>query len=249
MEALKKIYAGPRNPRTGQQISSGYEPGAEAEPGLPGISFASYVFGAGPGISLDSMFSTAFYAGFVFENPGWRFTDLNFDKDIATTEEKVGSVLNAFDPDLVAFRAHGGKMLPYHGWNDGSPPPPHSTGYYERVAAKMGGFQKTQEFYQLYMAPGMMHCGAGAGPDRFGNLLDFAPASDADHNIFVALERWVEEGVSPDKIVATKYREDDPTKSVEMTRPLSPYPQVAQWTGKGATSEAQNWVCQAPPGK
>ncbi len=246
IDALRKIYAGPRNPRTGQQISPGYEPGAEAEPGFPGISFASYVFGAGPGMSLDSMFSSAFYAGFVFENPRWKFSDLNFDKDIATTEEKVGAVLNASDPDLTAFRAHGAKMLHYHGWNDGSPPPLHSLNYYERVAAKMGGFQKTQEFYRLYMVPGMMHCGAGTGPDLFGNPLDFTPASDADHNIFIALEHWVEEGVSPDKIIATKYHEDDRAKGVEMTRPLCPYPQQARWTGKGATSEAGNWACQVP---
>jgi hypothetical protein len=249
VEALKKIYSGPRNPRTGQQISSGYEPGTEAEPGFPGISFASYVFGAGPGMSLDSMFSSAFYAGFVFENRSWKFSDLNFDKDIATTEEKVGSVLDASDPDLSAFRAHGGKLLHYHGWNDGSPPPSHSVDYYERVAAKMGGFQKTQSFYRLYMAPGMMHCGSGPGPNLFGNPLDFAPANDADHNIFAALERWVEDGVSPDTIIATKYQDDDRTKGIAMTRPLCPYPAQAKWTGKGATTEAGNWKCQAPPAK
>ncbi|MGA3194398.1 MAG: tannase/feruloyl esterase family alpha/beta hydrolase [Terriglobales bacterium] len=249
VEALKKIYAGPRNPRTGQPISPGYEPGAEAEPGIPGISFASYVFGAGPGMSLDSMFSTAFYAGFVFENPKWKFTDLNFDKDIATAEEKVGAALNAADPDLAPFQSHGGKMIHYHGWNDGSPSPLHSVNYYDHVAEKMGGFRKTQQFYRLYMAPGMMHCGAGEGPNIFGNPLDFSPASDPDHNIFLALQRWVEEGVSPDKIIATKYHEDDPTKGVEMTRPLCPYPQQAKWTGKGASSDAGNWVCRAPAGE
>jgi len=91
-----------------------------------------------------------------------------------------------------------------------------------------------------------MHCGSGPGPNLFGNPLDFAPASDADHNIFVALERWVEEGVSPDRIIATKYQHDDPTKPVEMTRPLCAYPQQAEWSGKGATSDATNWTCQLP---
>jgi Tannase and feruloyl esterase len=246
VEALKKIYAGPKNPRTGQQVSFGYEPGAEAEPGLPGISFASYVFGTGPGMGLDAAFSTAFYRAFVFENPEWKFTDLNFDRDIATTNARVGSILDASDSDLSAFRVHRGKMLHYHGWNDGSPPPRHSTDYYERVATRMGGVPKTQPFYRLFMAPGMMHCGAGAGPNMFGNLLDSAPAKDPDHNIFAALERWVEEDVSPDKIVATKYRDNDPTKGIEMTRILCPYPEQAKWVGKGASSEAENWVCEVP---
>jgi hypothetical protein len=249
VEALKKIYAGPRNSRTGQQISPGYEPGTEDTAGFPGIAFASYVFGPAPGASLDAIFSTAFFSGFVFENPGWKFTDLNFDADVVKTEEKVGASLNATNPDLSAFRAHGGKLLQYHGWNDGSPSPHHSVDYYESVMAKLGGLKKTESFYRLFMAPGMMHCGSGPGPNLFGNAMDFNAASDADHNIFAALLRWTEQGFAPDKIIAKKYQGDDPTKGIEMTRPLCPYPRVAKWSGKGATSEAQNWSCQAPTGK
>jgi len=249
IEALKRIYAGPRNSRTGQQISPGYEPGAEDIAGIPGISFASYVFGPAPGGSLDAIFSSAFFGSFVFDNPKWKFSDLNFDKDVGTTEEKVGSALNAKNPDLTAFRAHGGKLLQYHGWNDGSPSPHHSVDYYDSVIKKMGGLSQTEDFYRLFMVPGMMHCGAGAGPNLFGNMLDFAAANDADHNIYTALERWVEQGVAPDRIIAKKYKDDDPAKGVEMTRPLCPYPQVAKWSGKGPTSEAQNWSCQGPSAK
>src|SRR5260370_4984083 len=121
-------------------------------------------------------------------------------------------------------------MLHYRGWNDGSPPPRPSKDYYERVAENMGGFEKIQRFYRLFMAPGMMHCGQGEGPNRFGNPLDFAPAEDSDHNVFLALERWVEEGIAPDKIIATKYHDDDRTKGLDMTRPLCPYPQQAKST-------------------
>jgi hypothetical protein len=249
VEALKRIYAGPRNSRTGQQISPGYEPGTEDTAGIPGISFASYVFGAAPGASLDAIFSSTIFGGFVFNNPNWKYTDLNFDKDVATTEEKIGALLNAANPDLSAFRAHGGKLLQYHGWNDGSPSPRHSVDYYESVMAKMGGLDKTENFYRLFMVPGMMHCGSGPGPNLFGNALDSNAANDADHNIFTALERWTEQGVAPDRIIAKKYQGDDPAKEIEMTRPLCPYPHVAKWSGKGATSEAQNWSCQAPSGK
>ena len=248
VEALKKIYAGPHNPRTGQQISPGYEPGTEDTPGIPGISFASYVFGTAPGASLDAIFSSAFFGGFVFEKPGWKFSDLNFDKDIATTEEKVGSVLNATNTDLTAFRSHGGKLVQYHGWNDGSPSPHHSVDYYEKVTEKMGGLNKTEDFYRLFMAPGMMHCGSGPGPNLFGNMLDFGAANDANQNIFTALERWTEQGIAPDGIIAKKYQDDDPAKGIEMTRLLCPYPQVAKWSGKGSPSVAQNWSCQSPAG-
>ena len=66
VEALKKIYSGARNPRTGKQISPGYEPGAEGVPGIPGIAFDSYVLGAAPGASLDVMFLLASLADLFF---------------------------------------------------------------------------------------------------------------------------------------------------------------------------------------
>jgi feruloyl esterase len=92
-----------------------------------------------------------------------------------------------------------------------------------------------------------MHCGAGPGPNAFGNMLDLAPAADADHNIFVSLENWVEKGAAPDRIIATKYNEDSAAKGVAMTRPICPFPKQAKWNGKGETSDAANWTCAAPP--
>jgi len=246
VNAFEKIYGGPVNPATGKKISAGYEPGAEAEPGLPGISFASYVFGAGSGMSLDAIFSSSFYGAFVFDNAAWKFSQLNFDQDIAMTEEKVGAILNASNPDLNAFRDHRGKLIQYHGWNDGSPPPLHSVEYFQSVSAKMGGVEKTQRFYRLFMVPGMMHCGSGPGPNAFGNYLDFAPAKDPQHNIFVALEDWVENGTAPEEIIATKYKDDKPANGVEMTRPICPFPQQARWNGKGDTSDAASWSCVNP---
>jgi len=245
LEALDKIYSGPKDPSTGQPMGGGYVPGAEAEQGIPGITFASYVFGPAPGASLDAMFSSSFYGSFVFEDPKWKFSDFKFGKDIATTDQKVGAVLNADNPNLKEFKAAGGKMLHYHGWNDGSPSPWHSVDYYERVVKTMGGVEKTQAFYRLYMVPGMMHCITGPGPNMFGNAFDQKPASDPEHNIFVALEQWVEQGKAPRNIIATKYVEDSPSKGVEMTRPLCAYPQIAAWSGKGSPNEASTWTCQA----
>lgn len=242
VNAMKKIYSGPKD-SAGKRLSAGYEPGAEAEPGLPGISTSSYIFGTAPGMNLDSMFSAAFYSSFVFGDPTWKVSQLNFDRDIATSEAKVGAILNASNPDLNKFLGYGGKLIVYHGWNDGSPPPRHSVEYFDAVAAKMGGVTKTLKFYRLFLAPGMMHCGQGAGPDEFGNTLDFTPSNDATHNIFVALEDWVEKGRAPAQVVAKRHQDNVSTNPIEMTRPLCPYPQQAKWNGRGDTNDVANWRC------
>jgi feruloyl esterase len=126
---------------------------------------------------------------------------------------------------------------------DGSIPPAMSTTYYDRVAKESGGVSKTQEFYRLFMAPGVLHCGFGPGPNAFGNLGPRSPA-DAAHDTLLALQKWVEEGVAPKQIVALKYVDDDPAKRVAMTRPLCPYPQTAHWDGKGKVESSQSFTCK-----
>jgi feruloyl esterase len=89
----------------------------------------------------------------------------------------------------------------------------------------------------------MQHCGDGAGPNSFGQVGVSFPA-DAEHDISLALERWVEKGTAPDTIIAAKPVADlDPTKGVLRTRPLCAYPQVARWKGTGSTDDAANFVC------
>jgi feruloyl esterase len=67
---------------------------------------------------------------------------------------------------------------------------------------------------------------------------------DPGHNIYSALERWVERGVAPSQITATKYMNDsNPAQGAKMTRPLCPYPEVARYKGVGDTNDAANFVC------
>ena len=102
---------------------------------------------------------------------------------------------------------------------------------------------ETRDFYRLFLAPGVLHCGYGPGPNAFGNLGPPGPL-DADHDTLLALERWVEKGVAPDKIIATKYVEDDPQKGVQMTRPLCPYPQATQLKDKTRSNEHSAFACR-----
>ena len=56
----------------------------------------------------------------------------------------------------------------------------------------------------------------------------------------------MDQGVAPEKIIATKVTDDDTTKPVQRTRPLCPYPTLAKYKGSGSTDDAANFS-SAPP--
>jgi hypothetical protein len=89
----------------------------------------------------------------------------------------------------------------------------------------------------------MQHCSGGAGPDSFGQ--GGASAKDAQHDVELAVEEWVEKGIAPISVIATKYESGGPAKGVKITRPLCPYPQIAKYKGKGDTNDAGNFACVA----
>ena len=240
VEALRKIYAGPKNPRTGEQIFPGYPPGTEGVPG----TWAAWITSASAQGSIQSAFGNSYYGHAVFEDPKWDFRTLNFDRDVAFGDEKAGPVLNSTSPDLRSFRAAGGKLIQYHGWGDAAIAPASSIEYYEKVGsfmrkypdARSNSSRPVDSFYRLFMVPGMGHCGGGAGPNSFGNGRPGA-SIDPDHDIFSALERWVEKDVAPDQLIGA---------GANMTRPLCVYPRVAQYKGSGDPNNAASFACVTP---
>jgi feruloyl esterase len=164
----------------------------------------------------------------VFQDPNWDYKTFNFDTDVARTEKADKGIMNAMNPDLKAFLSHGGKMIQYHGWADPQIAPGSSVNYYKDVLETMGGAGKVTGFYRLYMVPGMAHCGGGEGTSNF--------------DMVSALEQWVEKGRAPDQIPASRVKDGQ----VDRTRPLCPYPQVAQYKGSGSIDDAANFSCKMP---
>jgi feruloyl esterase len=240
IETLRKIYGGPRSPRTGEQIYPGYEPGTEADP----AGWAVWIVGP-----VHSMFGNSFYSAAVFENPKWDWRTIDFDRDMKLADEKTGPILNAYNPDLRSFRARGGKLIQYHGWGDAAIAPRDSIAFYEKVKAFLSQYpdprsdasRPIQDFYRLFMVPGMGHCAEGSGPNNFGNA-DIADPSvspqDAGHDVVLALDRWVTQGVAPEKIIGT-----GKIGGAAMTRPLCPYPKVARYKGRGDSNDAASFEC------
>jgi len=234
--ALKKLYEGPRDAR-GREIFPGYVPGAEEGEG----GWGPWITGPAPGKSLLFAFGTGYFTNVVYEKAGWDYRNANLDEALKAAEEKTAEKLDANDANLAAFKARGGKLILYHGWNDPAISALNTIHYYESVVGRLGR-QATDGFMRLYMVPGMQHCGGGPGPNSFGQFLP-ALSDEPQRNVTTALERWVEGGEAPSTVVATKYGDDDPKKGVKATRPLCPYPQTATYKGQGDPGDAASFVC------
>lgn len=239
IESLKMIYAGARD-ANGKQIFPGLMPGAEDGPN----GWSSWIMGRSPGQSAIGAFVDDYFRYMVLDDPTWSSLSGNVDTAVRTADERTAHALNATDPDLTRFASRGGKLILYHGWNDPAIAPLNTVSYYQAVRSKMGS-EKAGSFVQLYMVPGMQHCAGGPGPNWIGQGSTVTAGGDK-HGIYDALEHWVEKGMAPGHIVATKYADDNPAKGVRMTRPLCPYPQIAQYNGTGDKNDAANFTCAAP---
>ncbi len=214
VKTVTAIYGGARNPRTGIQIFPGEVPGSE-------LGWAGMLHVPGPTLTSLSYFQFALH-----RDPQWNPQTLNFDGDVGSADRANGEILNDVDPGLRAFKAHGGKLLMFHGWSDPIISPMESVDYFESVVDSMGGIGETTDFVRLFMLPGVGHCQGGPGPDTFDKI--------------GAIERWTEHGRAPDAIVATHAGPDGPP----MSRPLCAYPEVAEWNRKGDINDAASFNCR-----
>jgi feruloyl esterase len=236
--ALKKLYAGPHDAQM-HEVFPGFLPGAEG--GQDG--WEVWITGPAPNKSLIALFGLGYFSNMVYGRHDWNYKTFTLEAGLKAAEEKTASALNATDPDLKPFQLRGGKLILYHGWNDPAIPALNTINYFESVIAKMRQ-KSVDSFVRLYMAPGVQHCGDGPGPDSFGQVGDWAQI-DPQHSAYASLQQWVEKGVAPTEIIATKYASNDPGHRVQMTRPLCAYPLAAKYKGVGNTNDAANFVCGA----
>lgn len=163
----------------------------------------------------------------VLEDPDWDYRTArhsDFEAIFQRSETKFHHLLGADNPDLSAFFDRGGKLLMWHGWNDQVIFPRGTINYYDRVVATVGARQVDQSA-RLFMAAGVEHCAGGPGPDTI--------------DAFAKLTSWVERGQAPTQLLASKVVGGQSVR----VRPLCPYPQVARYSGRGSTDDAENFSC------
>jgi hypothetical protein len=120
----------------------------------------------------------------VFDNPARDPATANFDRDPAFAKEKLAGILDPDNPDLTLFGRRGGKLIVCHGWGDDVVPAQVSTDYRALVSSRLGE-SHVNEFFRLFVIPGMAHCGGGSGADVLfhsekANAVPIEPERDTD---------------------------------------------------------------------
>ncbi len=181
---LEKIYGGAKDSQGTSLFPGGLAKGSEYEwsPALIGKNSEPPL-----ALTMPMLQDMVRYMIYTQDQPNADMMDFDFDRDPARMAD-MERIYTASNPDLSAYKARGGKIIMYHGWDDIEVPPFLSIDYYERVETFMEGRENIDDFYRLFMMPGVAHCRRGPGPDAVDYLS--------------ALENWVENGIAPDTLEA-----------------------------------------------
>jgi feruloyl esterase len=244
VDAVRRIHEGPVDPATGTKTGEEYAPGMPFGSELVWNSSVGQAAGA----------SQPWYGMVLYGSLSADLSNFDYHNDVKQALElTLPYGAQVTDPDLSTFRAHGGKLLMWAGWNDQLWSQANLVRYYRQVVAEIrpgGGepgqendtrhfrippiqphaLNQTKEYARLFMGPGVGHCGGGAGAGSFDT---FPPLID-----------WVEGGAAPERIIASRVQGGE----VQYTRPMCPYPAVARWDGSGDPDSADSYACVAPEG-
>lgn len=161
---------------------------------------------------------------FIHRDPAFEafnVTHKQWDIDLHTSRQLYTSIINTADPDLSQFREGGGKMITWHGMADPLIFFNGTVDYYQRVLRRD---RHAADFYRFFQAPGVGHCGGGAGAvptDPLGALI-----------------RWVESGEAPETLPANRT-----VDGKEWVQDLCQYPLSSIYRG-GDPSEASSFRCE-----
>jgi feruloyl esterase len=173
--ALRAIYQGPHNPRTGKSIFPGFSPGSESM--FPIQTAGPRPFGA----------AFTFIRDVVLKDPKWDFRTFDYDKDVTRALQVGSAQLDVPPTGLDSFLGGGRKLLLSHGWADGLIPTLSTVNFYTALTAHIDA-RKAQDT-RLFLIPGMGHCAGGDGPFVF--------------NAISTLDNWVATGHAPERIVVS----------------------------------------------
>jgi hypothetical protein len=221
-DVVRKIWDGPRS-TSGERLWYGLPIGAAFDYLAASTSDANGTHG------VPFPVPAAWVSTFVEKQPTFdtaRLTTRQFEEIFQKARAEYDSVIGSRDEDLSAFRDAGGKLLTVHGDADQLIPTLGTVDYRKRVEDKLGGGDKVDDFYRLFLAPGTAHCGLTGG-----KVDDLA-----------ALVAWVEHSKAPDTLTATLTN----ATGQPLARELCRYPLVSRYTGHGDIAATDSFRCSLP---
>jgi pimeloyl-ACP methyl ester carboxylesterase len=224
-----KIYGGPVDATTGERMLAG-SPQMGSEANWIGVEVPTSNSTAAP-VPVTSLFSYMIVTGaynLIFTgSPTMPTIDTFGYQDASfypTYLQANHPFIDATNPDLSAFNKAGGKLILWHGWADQHISPLFTIQYYEAMQNTMGA-STVSDFARLYLVPGVGHCGGGEG---FPNI-----------DLVSQITAWAEQGTAPNAVMTYQ---TDSSNNVTATRPVYPYPAVAQFSGTGDWHVGANWT-------
>jgi len=205
--AVKELFAGPVV--NGRRTYPGYVWGAEFNHSGGLICFSNYIEKR-DGKKFDEHTAT------------WN----DFEEFTAARR----GAMDAMNPDLSAFAAHGGKIIMTAGLEDQTVPYLTMVDYYEDVTDEMGGLARVKNFFRLFLMPGCAH-------GDVGREMRSCPPADLKRMI----ENWCEKGEAPD-FVEPKCRDGT-------TLRVAAYPEKAVKEGDAWTTKPfpRGVACRTDP--
>jgi len=146
-------------------------------------------------------------------------------QDFAARVREVSELMDSTNPDLSAFKAHGGKLIVVEHMADYAQSPYAGIRYFENVKRRLGD-AAVDEFARLYAAPGVDHVGSGA---------------PANVDMLAVLVDWVEQGRAPGDLVVAEQKPVMPIATVR-TLPLCRWPAWPRYK-QGDPNVAASFEC------
>src|SRR5690242_2714359 len=230
VETVRSIYA-PLLASDGSLVYPRLEPGAEG-------TEAVFSYFQGQRFGAADWFQYA-----ILNDSTWDPLTLNpADYDLAADLNPFN--IETWEGDISTFKNNGGKVLHYHGQSDGVIPSSNSLRYYEHVSKIMGMDSETlDEFYRYFRISGMAHCANGPGAASIGNMRRNTASMDPDENVLTAIVRWVEEGIAPETITGTAFRNGTESAGVDYKRRHCRHPYRNVFNGAGDYKDVDSWEC------
>lgn len=228
---LTQVYQGPQ--RDGASFYPGVPKGAEVRGQMRAGPGANTQWASGwvpwlvnpNGTILQQVMAESYYKYLMFEvdNPEYNWKDYPLEAPPEGRDLTNAALLDAKSTNLAPFRKRGGKMISYFGWADTAINPLPMVGYYESLQNAMNS--PPQDFFRLFMVPGMFHCAGGAGADQI--------------DVMTPVIEWVEAGIEPATITGNNVVDG----AVKFSRPHCPYPQETHYKGSGPADSAKSFEC------